>query len=102
MTKKCDNNCCNNFFDSYNEVEDDYEIQRLEDIIEICEFLIKVKKHRKEKKQTFNKIIEESEKNDENHTWTTTNTEIPFNVYRYKLPKKYKNSWIPYWDQVWF
>ena len=94
MTKECDGNCCNNFFGSYNEDEDDYEIQRLEDIIEICEFLIKVKKHRKEKREAFDKIFKEAEeKEQENKIYT--NTKYPFFIYKY--PKD-----IPYWDRMWF
>lgn len=91
--KKCNNNCCNSFFESYNEDEDDYEIQRLEDIIEICEFLIKVKKHRKEKRKAFNKVFEDVEEKEESKIYT--NTKYPFYIYRY--PKN-----IPHWDSIWF
>lgn len=97
--KKCDGNCCDSFFDGYNEAEDDYEIQRLEDIITICEFLIKTKKHRAQKRQTFNKIFEECmEEDKKDNSYTLTNTDVPLNIYRYKYPKHY----IPYWDRVWF
>lgn len=97
--KKCDGNCCDGFFNDYNEVEDDYDIQRLEDIIEICEFLIKVKKHRMQKKEAFDKIFEESVKEDKvGNSYKLTNTDIPLHIYKYKYPKRY----IPYWDRVWF
>ena len=91
--KKCNGNCCNSFFESYNEDEDDYEIQRLEDIIEICEFLIKVKKHRKEKREAFNKVFEEAEEKEKN-TKFYTNTR-PFYVYKYPFK-------ISDWDKMWF
>ena len=59
--KKCNGNCCDGFFENYNDIEDDYDIERLEDIIEICQFLIKTKKHRIQKRETMKKLFEEDE-----------------------------------------
>ena len=40
-------NCDGFCFDDYDPEEDDFEIQRLQDIISICEFLIKHKRNNK-------------------------------------------------------
>lgn len=54
--------------------EDDYEIQRLQDIIKICEFLIKHKKNKKHR-DTLDKMLddldiqkEQEHKDDDNRT----------------------------------
>lgn len=101
--KKCDGNCCDSFFEDYDDIEDDYDIDRLEDIIKICEFLIQTKKHRKQKRETFKKIFESEEEEEEEDT-NIGHTEYPFRVYRYRRPKKdyWTSPYIPYWDQVWF
>lgn len=103
MTKKCDNNCCNEIFGDYDDIGDDYDIQRLQDIITICEFLIKTKKHRIQKRKNLNDLFEECERQKEEEEaqekdYRMTNTDIPLRVYKYKYPKNY----IPYWDQFWF
>ena len=46
----CDNDCCKEFYDGYDEDDDNYVIQRLENIISICEFLIEHEKNKKSKK----------------------------------------------------
>lgn len=43
MDNNCNGNCCAD----YNAEDDDFEIQRLEEIISICQFLIKHKKNAK-------------------------------------------------------
>jgi hypothetical protein len=98
MKKKCDGNCCDAFFEDYDESDDDYEIQRLEDIIEICKFLIKVRKHRKQKKEVFNKILEEEK--EEEPTRLYTNVTYPFYLYRY--PKRNHSNRVSDWDRIWF
>ena len=46
MTHKCNGDC----FSNYNKDDDDFVIQRLQDIITICEFLIKHEKNSKSKR----------------------------------------------------
>ena len=61
----CNENCnCN-----IDEEEDDFEIQRLQDIIKICEFLIKHKRNQKSRDE-LDKILEDinGKKDDDNHT----------------------------------
>ena len=69
--KKCNGNCCDSFFENYNDIEDDYDIERLEDIIKICQFLIKAKKHRIEKRETMKKLFEENEKEKDDNIYKT-------------------------------
>lgn len=108
--KDCNCDCCNI---SYEDIEDDYDIERLEDIIEICQFLIKTKKHRIQKRENMEKLFSETsekEKEDnDSYTHTITNTKVhPYYMYKYSYPwhiypryKKHVHR-IPYWDQVWF
>lgn len=55
----CDGHCCCN-----DDLNDDYEIQRLEDIIKICEFLIKHRKN-KEIKKDFSDLFESDDKEED-------------------------------------
>lgn len=104
--KNCD--CCNFFSEDYDHTEDDYDIERLEDIIEICEFLIKTKKHRIEKRETMKKLFEDSDKKEEDNSYTRTITNKkvhPYYVYKYTYPWDhpiYKHHRIPWWSQTWF
>lgn len=101
--KNC--NCCDI---NYNDIEDDYDIERLEDIIEICQFLIKTKKHRIEKRETMKKLFSETseeEKEDDSVTTITNKKVHPYYVYKYTYPLDhpiYKHRRIPWWDQTWF
>lgn len=58
MNCDCNDKCC----ELYNDIDEDdnqYFIDRLEDIIEICEFLIQVTKHKKMKKDTCDTILKD-------------------------------------------
>lgn len=55
MTKHCKDKCCN-LYDDIDENDYQYIIERLEDIVEISNFLIKVLKHKKMKEDTLNSI----------------------------------------------
>ena len=67
MTDNCKNKCCN-LYNDIDEEDDQYIIERLEDIVEISNFLINVLKHKKMKKETFDSIMKESEKKVEEET----------------------------------
>lgn len=61
MNYGCNGNCLSN----YNKDEDDFVIQRLEDIIAICEFLIKHKKNSNSKKPLKELLDKIETKNEE-------------------------------------
>lgn len=93
--KKCDKSCCDAFFDDYNQDEDDYEIQRLQDIIKICEFLIQTKKHQKDKKKILEKMQEETQEEENKN-------KPPYSSIRmYTYPNPY-HHYVPYWNRIWF
>lgn len=94
--KKCDGNCCDHFFDGYEDVEDDYDIDRLKDIIKICEFLIQTKQHRKQKREVFSKIFEDDKEEKEEVKRS------PYRIYRYRWPPQDYWGSIPYWERTWF
>ena len=119
MNCDCNDKCC----ELYNDIDDDdnqYLIDRLEDIIEICEFLIQVTKHQKMKKDTCDTILKdlkkESEKEKEKekeyntYTWNEKNN-LPDSFYRELLEymmKQKNHKYPPYtspgpgrWE-VWF
>lgn len=64
MNYGCNGDC----FSNYNKDEDDFIIQRLQDIITICEFLIKHEKNSKNKKSLEEMLdkIEDEENKDNN------------------------------------
>lgn len=107
MTKECKDDCCELYGESccnYDDIEDDYDIERLEDIIKICEFLIKTKKHRIEKRKTFDKLFKDYQEKDESEKKGETVTQtirIPYYVYPYRYDP-YRRSTLPWWDKVWF
>ena len=55
MTNKCDK-CCS-LYDDIDENDDQYIIERLEDIVEISTYLIKVLKHKKMKEDMLNELV---------------------------------------------
>lgn len=57
MTNKCDK-CCN-LYNDIDENDDQYIIDRLEDIVEISTYLIKVLKHKKMKEDILDNIVKE-------------------------------------------
>lgn len=92
----CDGDC----FSNYNKNKDDFVIQRLQDIITICEFLIKHEKNSNNKmsiKEMLDKIdIENKEEKEYN---------FEYYINRYKPTKPiyivpYYN--YPWWDNVTF
>ena len=95
--KKCDGNCCDSCLDDYDEIEQDYEIQRLKDIIEICEYLIQVRTHKIEKRKIIDDLCDNNKKDDQN-------TRIIHRIYPYTYPDPYRYSRkaVPWWDRVWF
>ena len=98
MTHKCNGDC----FSNYNKDDDDFVIQRLQDIITICEFLIKHEKNSKSKrslKAMLDEIAENEEKEDNNG-----NFEYYINRYKSVDPftiKPYYHSY-PWWDRMKF
>lgn len=98
MTHKCNGDC----FSNYNKDDDDFVIQRLQDIITICEFLIKHEKNSKSKrslKAMLDEIAENEEKEDNND-----NFEYYINRYKPVDPfiiKSYYHSY-PWWDRMKF
>ena len=94
--KQCKGNCCDHFFDDYNEDEDDYEIQRLKDIIKICEFLIQKRQHSRHKKEDLENFLREMTKDEKQEK-----SEQPYKVWRYNYPPYKRSSWNPWWT-VWF
>lgn len=83
MNCDCDDKCCN----LYNDIDDDdnqYLIDRLEDIIEISEFLIQVIKHQKIKKDTCDTILRDLKKEDENDKEENNKEENDTFVYKTK------------------
>jgi len=104
--KKCNDKCCCDFSENYDDIGDSYDIERLEDIIKICEFLIQTKKHKIQKRKAFKELFEEDEEEKEDDSTTTiTNKKVhPYYVYKYTYPLDhpiYKNHRIPWWDQIW-
>ena len=97
MTKKCDSNCCDHFFDDYGQDEDDHEIQRLKDVIKICEFLIQSRQHKKDKKKILDDLEEDvkEEKRKEQDSYRD-----PYRIYAYRWPPT--KRYIPYSDRIWF
>lgn len=99
MSYGCNGNC----FSNYNKDDDDFVIQRLEDIIAICEFLIKHERNSNNKatlKEILDKIDieneEEEDKNDDIEYYINRYKPItPFKVYPYY--HRY-----PRWDRVTF
>lgn len=82
MSNHCDLGCC----DDYNPEEDDFEIQRLEEIISICEFLIKHKKNAK-LRETLDDILEQaSSGNDKKDEEPQKDNNYHVNTTRYKAP----------------
>ena len=60
MTNGCNGNC----FSNYNKDDDNFVVQRLEDIITICEFLIKHEKNSKSR-ESLKKMLEQTENEEE-------------------------------------
>ena len=78
--------------------EDDYEIQRLQDIIKICEFLIKHKRNQKHR-DTLDKMLDDltnqkdqEDKDDDNRT-----TRIVYQPIYYPPWRSGSGSWT--WDK---
>ena len=92
--EKCNGQCCEHFFDDYDEDEDDYEIQRLKDIIKICEFLIQKRQHSKHKKEDLENFLREMTKEEKKKATTSP---PPYRTWTYP----YKNSRGYPWE-IWF
>lgn len=78
MNNKCNGDC----FSNYNEEEDDFVIQRLEDIIKICNFLIKHQKHSKSR-ESLKEMVDEITENEKpkNH-----NSQYDYYINKYTKP----------------
>lgn len=90
----CDKNC--NCVDN----EDDYEIQRLQDIIKICEFLIKHKrnqKHRDSLDQMLDDLCITKEQEDDNEEDDNRTTRVIYHPIYYPPWKSGSGSWT--WDK---
>lgn len=94
----CNDKICKKFYDGYDEDDDNYVIQRLENIISICEFLIEHEKNKRGKK-VLDDILDKAEKEAKSKKSSGNKVRMPnqtFPVYRYyKYPK-------PWWTDVWF
>lgn len=98
--ENCDKECCCNISDNYDDIGDSYDIERLEDIIQICEFLIQTKKHKIQKRKVFKDLLEENEEENKEDNVVTNIKKYPCYVYRYTdYPYRHR---IPWWDRVWF
>ena len=117
MNCDCNDKCC----ELYNDIDDDdnqYLIDRLEDIIEICEFLIQVTKHQKMKKDTCDTILKDlkkedekkKEKEDNSYTWKKDNqfSDAFYREFLKYIMKENNRKYPPYspstpgrWE-VWF
>lgn len=84
----CDENCnCN-----IDEEEDDFEIQRLQDIITICEFLIKHKRNQKSR-DALDKILDNiNDKKEKDNT-----TRVVYQPIYYPPWRSGSGSWT--WDK---
>lgn len=94
MTNGCNGNC----FSNYNKDDDNFVVQRLEDIITICEFLIKHEKNSKSR-ESLKKMLEqtenEEEKDDDDNYGLYINTYKPVKPY-WIVPYYHKRH--PWWD----
>ena len=115
MNCDCNDKCC----ELYSDIDDDdnqYLIDRLEDIIGICEFLIQVTKHQKMKKDTCDTILKDlkkedekkKEKEDNSYTWKKDFSEDFYREFLKYIMKQNNRKYPPYspsipgeW-QVWF
>ena len=88
----CDDKNCN-----CNEEEDDFEIQRLQDIIAICEFLIKHKRNQKHR-DTLDDILDHL-KDDTNDT--KNNSQTTRIIYQPVYPNWYWNKRNGPWYNIW-
>jgi hypothetical protein len=92
----CDNKNCN-----CNEEEDDFEIQRLQDIITICEFLIKHKRNQKHRDaldeilDSLKDDIDDSKDDDK----TITTKRVVYQPIWY--PNVTRTSPYLWWDNYW-
>ena len=83
----CDENC-----NCMNEEEDDFEIQRLQDIITICEFLIKHKRNQKSR-DALDKILDDiNDKKEKDNT-----TRVVYHPIYYPPWRSGSGSWT--WDK---
>lgn len=95
----CDGDC----FSNYNKNEDDFVIQRLQDIITICEFLIKHEKN-SNNKISINEILDKIDI--ENEEEEDKEDDFEFYINRYKPTKPiyivpyYHN--YPWWGNIRF
>ena len=96
-----DGDRCKDFYDDYDENNDNYVIQRLENIISICEFLIEHEKNKQSRKILDDMLDKAAEKSNDEAARTFT----PKKKYRYYplyIPVKYPNPNRAWWDNVWF
>ena len=77
-------NCDGFCFDDYDPEEDDFEIQRLQDIISICEFLIKHKRNNKLRTELDELLDAEKD----NKKKKEEKKESPYTINRYRLPQE--------------
>ena len=101
MSYECNGDC----FSNYNKDEDDFLIQRLQDIITICEFLIKHEKNSKNKK-SLKEMLDKIETEDEQKEDKNDSKDYGYYINRYKtvdpiwIVPYYRN--YPWWDRVTF
>ena len=91
----CDENCnCTN-----NEEEDDFEIQRLQDIITICEFLIKHKRNQKYRDK-LDQVLDDlmlQDTNDDKEKDDNRTTRVIYHPIYYPPWRSGSGSWT--WDR---
>lgn len=107
---KCSGNCFDDFLNDYDENDDNYTVQRLKDIIKICEFLIE-REENKKGRQILDDMLDaakEKANQEKDHEEKNRARRPIYRIYPYYYPpgKTWvwpdKNERMPWWDQVWF
>ena len=96
MSNGCNGDC----FSNYNKDDDNFVIQRLQDIITICKFLIKHEKNSKSRESLKNAL---EQMDNENEKEKDTKDNYEFYINRYKPTKPYYivpyyHRKYPWWD----
>lgn len=107
--EQCNGNCFDDFLNDYDEDNDNYTIQRLKDIIKICEFLIE-REENKKSRQILDDLLDSAKKEAEQEKdYQDPKTSRPnkYRIYPYYIPVKpwtypEEGRRVPWWDKVWF
>lgn len=97
--KYCKGNCFDDFLSDYDEDNDNYTVQRLKDIIKICEFLIEREENKKSRKvldDLLDSAKEEAEK--QRNEDKEPVSPYKYRIYPYYIPIRESKRHIPWWD----